>query len=67
MCGGTLSQTGFDPRWTSLFHFVICSGTNLRLRRLVPIFYGIFELAGVQAQETKNNGYKKISFVILAF
>jgi hypothetical protein len=32
----------------------ICSGKNLRSRRLVPIFYGIFELAGAQTQETKK-------------
>ena len=47
-------ETGFDPSWSSLCHLGICSGTNLRLRRLVPIFYGIFELAGAQTQETEK-------------
>ena len=46
--------TGFDPSWSSLCRLGICSSTNLRLRRLVPIFYGIFELAGAQTQETKK-------------
>jgi hypothetical protein len=40
--------TGFDPSWSSLCHLGICSGTNLRLRRLVPNFYGNLRLAGVQ-------------------
>jgi hypothetical protein len=41
-------QTGFDPSWSSLCHLEICSGTNLRLRRLVPNFYGNLRLAGAQ-------------------
>ncbi len=40
--------TGFDPSWISLFHLAICSGTNLRSRRLVPIFYGNLRSAGAQ-------------------
>jgi hypothetical protein len=47
-------KTGFHPSWSSLCRLGICSGTNLRLRRLVPIFYGIFELAGAQTQETEK-------------
>jgi hypothetical protein len=46
--------TGFHPSWSSLCHLGICSSTNLRLRRLVPIFYGIFKLAGAQTQETEK-------------
>jgi hypothetical protein len=46
--------TGFHPSWSSLCRLGICSGTNLRLRRLVPIFYGIFKLAGAQTQETEK-------------
>ena len=42
------SWTGFDPSWISLFHLAICSGTNLRSRRLVPIFYGNLRPAGAQ-------------------
>jgi hypothetical protein len=41
-------QTGFHPSWSSLCHLGICSGTNLRLRRLVPNFYGNLRLAGAQ-------------------
>ena len=41
-------ETGFDPSWSSLCHLGICSGTNLRLRRLVPNFYGNLRLAGAQ-------------------
>ncbi len=47
-------MTDFDPSWISLFHLAICSGTNLRLRWLVPMFYGMFELAGAQTQETEK-------------
>ena len=42
------ASTGFDPSWSSLCHLGICSGTNLRLRRLVPNFYGNLRLAGAQ-------------------
>jgi hypothetical protein len=41
-------RTGFDPSWSSLCRLGICSGTNLRLRRLVPNFYGNLRLAGAQ-------------------
>jgi len=41
-------QTGFDPSWISLFHLGILSGTSLRTRRLVPIFYGNLRPAGAQ-------------------
>jgi hypothetical protein len=41
-------KTGFHPSWSSLCHLGICSGTNLRLRRLVPNFYGNLRLAGAQ-------------------
>jgi hypothetical protein len=44
----SLLRTGFDPSWSSLCHLGICSGTNLRLRRLVPNFYGNLRLAGAQ-------------------
>ena len=40
--------TGFHPSWSSLCHLGIRSGTNLRQRRLVPIFYGNLRPAGVQ-------------------
>jgi hypothetical protein len=50
----SLLTTGFHPSWSSLCRLGICSGTNLRLRRLVPILYGIFELAGAQTQETEK-------------
>jgi hypothetical protein len=41
-------QTGFHPSWSSFCRLGICSGTNLRLRRLVPNFYGNLRLAGAQ-------------------
>jgi hypothetical protein len=41
-------MTGFDPSWSSLCRLGICSGTNLRLCRLVPNFYGNLRLAGAQ-------------------
>jgi hypothetical protein len=40
--------TSFDPNWSSLCRLGICSGTNLRLRRLAPNFYGNLRLAGAQ-------------------
>jgi hypothetical protein len=40
--------TGFDPSWSSLCHLGFFSGTSLRTRRLVPIFYGNLRPAGVQ-------------------
>ena len=49
-----LIKTGFHPSWSSLWLLGICSGTNLRQRRLVLIFYGILELAGTQPQETEK-------------
>jgi hypothetical protein len=65
----TMVGTGFHPSWSSLCRLGICSGTNLRLQRLVPIFYGIFELAGAQTQETEKLVIfwleKKIIIVIL--
>jgi hypothetical protein len=50
----TMVGTGFHPSWSSLCCLGIYSGTNLRLRRLVPNFYGIFKLAGAQTQETEK-------------
>ena len=41
-------ETGFDPSWISLFHLGIFSGTSLRTRRLVHIFYGKLRPAGAQ-------------------
>ena len=40
--------TGFDPSWSSLCRLGFFSGTSLRTRRLVPIFYGNLRPAGVQ-------------------
>ncbi len=40
--------TGSHPSWANSLHLAICSGTNLRSRRLVPIFYGNLRPAGVQ-------------------
>ena len=60
--------TGFDTSWISLFHLAICSGTKLCSRRLVPMFCGIFVLAGAQTQETKKLvifRLQKIAIVIL--
>ena len=51
-CSECDQVTSFDP-WSSLLHLAICCGTNLRLGRLVPIVYGIFELAGAHTQETE--------------
>jgi hypothetical protein len=40
--------TGFDPSWSSLCRLGFFSGTSLRTRRLVPIFYGNLRPAGAQ-------------------
>jgi hypothetical protein len=40
--------TGFDPSWSSLCCLEFFSGTSLRTRRLVPIFYGNLRPAGAQ-------------------
>jgi len=40
--------TGFDPSWSTLCRLGLFSGTSLRTRRLVPIFYGNLRPAGVQ-------------------
>jgi hypothetical protein len=41
-------MTGFVPSWSSLCRLGFFSGTSLRVRRLVPIFYGNSRPAGAQ-------------------
>ena len=61
-CGVTLGlQTGCDPRWINLSHLRSRSGTNLRLRRNVPIFYRGQCPAGAHPKNPLHTCYKKNS------
>ena len=42
------SETGSHPSWANSLHLGFFSGTSLRTRRLVPIFYGNLRPAGAQ-------------------
>jgi hypothetical protein len=46
--------TGSHPSWSSLFHLEFFSGTFLRARRLVSMFYCNLLPAGAKKQETKK-------------
>ncbi len=46
--------TGSHPSWSSLFHLGFFSGTFLRVRRLVAMFYCNLLPAGAKKQETKK-------------
>ena len=54
-------MTGCDPRWINLSHLRSRSGTNLRLRRNVPIFYRGQCPAGAHPKNPLHLCYKKNS------
>jgi hypothetical protein len=56
-----LHPTGCDPRWINLSHLRSRSGTNLRLRRNVPIFYRGQCPAGAHPKNPLHTCYKKNS------